>query len=149
MCFISQSHGCGGILNSTTGSLRSKDSDGYGRYDNNQDCRWIIVAGDNNVIRLTFTRFQLEYHSGCLFDYIKIYHGMTDKDQLNGTYCGSYIPPVFTSTSNILYVHFHTDYSRVYAGFNATYTQLPVGSSIVMDITCSLLTNISPKLKRQ
>jgi hypothetical protein len=50
---------------------------------------------------------------------------MTDKDPLVETYCGHNIPPVFTSTSNILFVHFHTDRSVVYAGFNATYTQLP------------------------
>jgi cubilin len=50
---------------------------------------------------------------------------MTDEDPLIGTYCGSNIPPVFTSTSNILYVQFYTDVSIGAAGFNATYTQLP------------------------
>ena len=49
---------------------------------------------------------------------------MTTDDPLIGTYCGSNIPPVFTSTSNILYVQFYTDVSIGGAGFNASYTQL-------------------------
>jgi cubilin len=56
---------------------------------------------------------------------IQIYNGMTDKDQFIGTFCGSNKPPVFTSTSNFLYVHFYTDHATAFAGFTATYTQLP------------------------
>ncbi|XP_053408750.1 cubilin-like isoform X2 [Mercenaria mercenaria] len=119
-----ESHGCGGILNSTSGTLRAVDSDGDGQYENDLDCRWSIIAANNKVIRLTFTGLDMEDNPTCHYDYLKIYDGMTEEDPLIGTYCGSNIPPMITSTSNVLYVRFYSDVSVTGAGFNATYTQL-------------------------
>ena len=56
-----------------------------------------------------------------LCPYLQIYDGMSTEDALVGTYCGSDVPPAFTSSSNALYVVFHTDVSVTHTGFNATY----------------------------
>lgn len=55
---------------------------------------------------------------------LQIYDGMTEDDPLIGTYCGSNIPPLIISVSNVLFVRFYSDVSVSGAGFNATYTQI-------------------------
>lgn len=57
------------------------------------------------------------------FRLFQIYDGMTMDDPLIGRYCGTTIPAEFVSTSNVLYVQFHTDSTIAGAGFNASFVQ--------------------------
>ncbi|XP_060075561.1 cubilin-like [Ylistrum balloti] len=115
--------GCGGVLNSTSGSFRSTDIDGDGLYENGQDCVWTIIVGNNQLVVLTIASVHIERQSSCYFDGIKIFDGMDTTDPLIGTYCGTNAPGVVRSTSNVLTVRFYTDGSITDMGFNATYTQ--------------------------
>lgn len=69
-----EAHGCGGILNATTpGSLRSLDADGDFQYENALDCRWLIVAGENKVVRFNILPgFSLENHTHCGWDFLTV-----------------------------------------------------------------------------
>ncbi|KAH3692443.1 hypothetical protein DPMN_194284 [Dreissena polymorpha] len=116
--------GCGGLLNATRGQLGSVDGNGDGLYEAFLDCRWLIMGANNKVIRLNIMPgFNLENHTDCVYDYLKIYDGMTIDDPLIGTYCGLSYPSEIVSTSNVLLVQFYSDGSMEGPGFNATYTQ--------------------------
>ncbi|XP_021357124.1 cubilin-like [Mizuhopecten yessoensis] len=117
--------GCGGILNTTSGSFGSIDIDGSGRYENDQDCLWTIIVGDDQLVVLSIPTVDIESATACHFDSLKIYDGMGTTEPLIGTYCGTNAPGVIRSTSNFLTVRFSTDLSVTNAGFNATYTQTP------------------------
>ncbi|KAL8607576.1 hypothetical protein ACOMHN_003495 [Nucella lapillus] len=120
-----EQHGCGGVINSTSGVLRSFDADGNGLYENNLNCGWTFFAGDGKVITFNLTGLNIE-HGGpnCAYDYVAIYDGTSDDDPLLGKYCGDDTPPpAVTTSTNAAYVVFHTDGSIVRPGFNMTYTQ--------------------------
>lgn len=66
-------HGCGGILNQTSGVLRSFDVNGDGSYENNVDCRWTIFVSPNKQVWLNFTDFDVENGGpNCLYDYVAV-----------------------------------------------------------------------------
>ncbi|KAL5010260.1 hypothetical protein ScPMuIL_012565 [Solemya velum] len=116
---------CGGVLNSTSGSFSSIDIDGNGLYENDLDCRWTIIVGDNKIAKINFANLNIERALGgqCTYDYLKIYDGFSADDPIIGTYCGSAPPGEITATSNFLFVHFHSDSQTARSGFTATYSQ--------------------------
>lgn len=67
-----ESQGCGGVLNSTSGRITSVDSDGNGKYEHNLDCRWIIIVGDNKIVKLTVEGLGVESHSTCYYDFLEV-----------------------------------------------------------------------------
>ncbi|XP_015441120.1 cubilin isoform X1 [Pteropus alecto] len=123
--------GCGGYLTGSNYTFASPDSDSDGRYDKYLNCIWFIIAPVNKQIKLTFNTFALESASifqRCIYDYVKIYDGDSEKANLAGTFCGSTVPAPFLSSGNFLTVQFVSDVTVEREGFNATYT--------IVDMTC-------------
>ena len=74
---------------------------------------------------ITFSHFSLESHSSCSHDSLKIYDGETTSSTMLGNsygYCGTSMPPSFTSTSNEMLLTFKTDGSGVSTGFKISYS---------------------------
>lgn len=118
-------NGCGGYLTDDNNSFVSPDSDSNGFYDKGLNCIWYIIAPENKLINLTFTKFALEAASGwgsCNYDYVKIADGMSITSNLGGIFCGSQIPAPFISSRNFLTFQFVSDVTFEKGGFNATYT---------------------------
>lgn len=63
---------CGGILPEETGIIQSHDNDNNGRYEDNANCWWAMVAPPNTVIELKFTRMAIQDHAYCNQDYIQV-----------------------------------------------------------------------------
>uniref|UniRef100_A0A4W4F6Q8 Cubilin n=1 Tax=Electrophorus electricus TaxID=8005 RepID=A0A4W4F6Q8_ELEEL len=118
--------GCGGYLTSSSGQFGSPDIDMNGKYESFMNCLWTIAVSPNKVINLTFTTFELEGDSDstCLYDYIKVFDGDSVDYPLVGIFCGNVVPAPFVSASNFLTVHFVTDGSVAFRGFNATYSEV-------------------------
>lgn len=70
--YAGSAQGCGGVLNTTTGELRSLDADGNGQYENNLDCHWTIVGETNKVIKLNIWGMAIENNPTCMFDYLRV-----------------------------------------------------------------------------
>ena len=72
--FSGINQGCGGTLNGATGRISSIDIDYDGRYENNQNCIWQIMADDGKVIKLTFSVFELEGPMAgiCRYDFVEV-----------------------------------------------------------------------------
>ncbi|XP_063777593.1 cubilin [Pseudophryne corroboree] len=138
--------GCGGYLTNATGYIGSPDSNQDGKYDQNLDCVWNIVAPINKLINLTFTAFILEAESWgtCRYDFVKIFDGSNTNSSLQGTYCGSNLPANFVSTSNTLTVWFISDSTVQRSGFNATYVTTDLLCGGTYNATATLTTTTSP-----
>ncbi|XP_036358468.1 cubilin-like [Octopus sinensis] len=109
--------GCGGVLTGPLGTVASPlkgDS-----YPNGIRCIWNIIVDPQLLITLVFTQFALESHSTCDHDYVKIIDGKKPSNELK--YCGSNIPPAFTSSSSRITVIFKADSSVAFRGFKAMY----------------------------
>ncbi|RWS11455.1 cubilin-like protein, partial [Dinothrombium tinctorium] len=123
---IGEKQGCGGVLESKTGVIQSPDIDKNGLYDYDLDCVWTIIAGENAVITLTFEKFDLEESpanmSKCAFDYLEIRDGISHVDALIDFFCGKVIPNPITSSSNKLFIQFHSDSQTSKSGFKINYT---------------------------
>ena len=90
-------------------------------YENGLDCSWhISVRNTTSKIQLRFKTFELEERVGT--DYLMVFDGPTDQHKLIDRYNG-HISEGFriTSTSNHMYLVFHSDKSTTKRGFNITY----------------------------
>lgn len=85
-------------------------------YEPDLDCSWVITANRGEQIQLNITDFVLE-NNKCQYDYLEIRNGKTFNSPIIGTYCGMEIPRQIISHTNNLYLHFKSDSSRSYSGF--------------------------------
>ena len=105
----------------TTATGTITDNSGASDYQNNMTCEKLIQPTGGGAITLTFTSFATE--SG--YDFVRVYSGSTTSAPLLGTFSGSTIPPVLTSSGGSMLIRFTTDGSVVAAGWSATYTSGP------------------------
>ncbi|XP_030061493.1 CUB domain-containing protein 2 [Microcaecilia unicolor] len=111
---------CGGVLSAPSGNFSSPNFPGL--YPYNTDCTWLLVVAEGSSVLLTFHHFDLEYHDVCDYDYVKIYNGVSeDKGNLLGKFCGTDLPPQFTSSWHVMVIIFHSDKHVSSKGFSATY----------------------------
>ena len=87
-------------------------------YNNNTSCFWLIEADPGNEIALDFNYFDIEKNR----DFLHIYDGRTENDNLIISLSGQSVPYTITSTSNFMLLHFETDENNRYDGWEATYT---------------------------
>ena len=102
----------------TAASGTITDNSGASDYQNNMTCEKLIQPSGGGTITLTFTSFATE--SG--YDFVRVYGGTTTSAPLLGTFSGSSLPPVLTSSAGSMLIRFTTDGSVVAAGWSATYT---------------------------
>ncbi|XP_057713569.1 CUB domain-containing protein 2 isoform X1 [Corythoichthys intestinalis] len=111
---------CGGILSAPSGNLSSPNFPDF--YPFNILCSWLIVVPEGSSVLLTFHYFELEYHTSCAYDHIKIYNGVAgDEGNLLGTFCGDAPPPAFTSSWNVMSIIFRSDRHVAHRGFSLGY----------------------------
>jgi len=78
-------------------------------YDNYRICRWYFYGASTDQLTLTCSRFSLESHSSCSYDYLYV----------NGRkYCGQTQPSV--TRTRTMYAIFSTDFSVTSTGFTCT-----------------------------
>ncbi|XP_055841856.1 cubilin homolog [Episyrphus balteatus] len=124
--FTPRSSSCGGNYSLLSGSIQSP---GWpDEYFESTDCIWVIHAPLGNKIELIPRNFSLETsYKECRDDYLEIRNGMTEASPLIGKFCGTEIPPHIPSFTNHLYLHFHSDASLNYPGFDIIFQQTSTG----------------------
>lgn len=73
--FLHVCPGCGETFTSPSGIITSPGHPT--NYPHGTNCTWYISVDPGNLIRLTFDTFNLEYHSGCNYDYLEVYDNGT------------------------------------------------------------------------
>ncbi|XP_063786797.1 procollagen C-endopeptidase enhancer 1 [Pseudophryne corroboree] len=112
---------CGGKLEKPQGSVMSPNWPKT-NYPSGVSCSWHIVAPKNQVIELSFGKFDIEDDSYCRYDYLAVFNGgQTDNNQQIGKFCGDTPPKTIYSNGNEMLVQFVSDLSVTANGFEATY----------------------------
>ena len=78
---------------------------------------------------ITFTRFSIEAHRRCNFDFLQIHDGATMSSHMIGRFCGNSPPNGghINSTHNNLVVWFRSDASVTSTGFSLNWTAADPG----------------------
>ncbi|XP_041093375.1 procollagen C-endopeptidase enhancer a [Polyodon spathula] len=119
---------CGGKLTKSQGSLQTPNWP-ESNYPAGISCSWHIVIPNNQVIEVSFDKFDVEPDSYCRYDYVAFFSGEeSDDSKLIGKYCGDQAPETFVSNSSELLVQFVSDLSVTGDGFMVSYSAHPRGS---------------------
>ena len=80
----------------------------------------------NKAIKLTFHgTFDIEYTRNCSGSYLEVRDGDSPDSVLVGKYCGSVRPLPIKSSTNFLYIYFHSSNNQTTnTGFNATFASV-------------------------
>ncbi|KAK7071507.1 hypothetical protein SK128_006827 [Halocaridina rubra] len=121
-------------VNSTFIINSSNYPDGY---DDNMECSWTLNHnfGEGYVMRIILIQFDIEDHSECEFDYLKI---IDENQGINKTFCGKVEKGGYVTTSQSLTIFFKSDSYNVfvYKGFS-----LYVKVEKMTENTCEVLKN--------
>lgn len=110
-------------------------------YEHNADCSWLIApeSTDDSISNITIFFVKMDIHNS---DILTIYDGPGTQSPVLGTYTGSELPGMITSTSNKVYVTFETDASGTSQGwlieFRANSPDFCQGISILEEPESSL-----------
>ncbi|XP_044150585.1 LOW QUALITY PROTEIN: cubilin [Bufo gargarizans] len=131
--------GCGGTMTTPEGTINSP---GYPNvYPHGVNCMWLISVQPGNLVRLTFSLFNLDHSHSCQYDYVEIYDNSTDTSGNKiGRYCGRSIPPTITSSDSTMVVLLVTDLMIGAEGFSANYVS--INASTACDVTYTEATGV-------
>lgn len=124
--------GCGGILKDSKGTVASTSINTTTkefRY-----CNWVLLAPPEHVIRLSWLQFVVEDSFECMYDYVEIFDNNTIKEFGGslGKYCGSKVPPMLVSTSNVVTIRYFMDESITLDGIIFSYLFIPQHKGICL-----------------
>ena len=112
--------GCGDIFTASSGSIKSPNFPD--KYNNYEDCEYLIRLDPGKKMMLKFARFNLEKSDNCDRDFVKIYNVDTSgRRTLAKTICGGDSIPDFTSDRNLVDIVFKSDATSPYPGFDIRY----------------------------
>ncbi|XP_054753630.2 extracellular serine proteinase-like [Lytechinus pictus] len=112
--------GCGHTFTSDGGFIFSPNYPH--EYGDNHDCTFIIEGAVDKMVTITFDDFEVEQHTGCDFDSLKIYDGDSDQGTPLVILCGLDIPePVSSTLGSGLFLKFKSDSSVSRKGFSAMF----------------------------
>ena len=132
--------GCGGRLTKPSGYFFTPNWPNA--YPDGVECIWVIEAELGSKVELTITEYQMEGHSDCQYDYLKIYGGPDETSPLLTKLCDSHtVNSVLTSLGNKMLVKFGSDSSRSSKGFNAKYKSIPGGCGGLMKLKSGSITS--------
>lgn len=113
--------GCGGLFTDFQGQVMSPLDYEDQTYPHNLECEYLIKHPVGNRIRLEFLNFHLEESDECKFDYLEIFQGKSTNSPLIGRFCGTSVPKIITSESNVVLLKFKSDWSTAHSGFSLKY----------------------------
>ncbi|XP_073510663.1 procollagen C-endopeptidase enhancer 1 [Phyllobates terribilis] len=112
---------CGGKFEKPQGSITSPNWP-ENNYPSGVSCSWHIVAPKDQVVELSFGKFDIEEDSYCRYDYLAVFNGgATDNNLQIGKFCGDIPPATIYSDGNEMLVQFVSDLSVTADGFEAVY----------------------------
>ena len=82
----------------------------------------------HQVVYISFTRFKLESHINCDYDFLQVNDGASASAYTLGRFCGEDVPIPITSTHNQLYFWFRSDGSVSYEGFGINWSSVDPGT---------------------
>ena len=117
-------------------SVTFLDPGGSGNYSDNLDVTMTLTPSATKSVQIEFTSFNVEaFSSACDRDKLEIYNGATTSEPLIGTYCGTNLPPIITSTSldGALTFRFYSNSNTNQSGWEAEVSCVTPPTSFAYD----------------
>jgi len=109
---------CSATTNNLTAPVGTfEDGSGSSEYNNNNDCSWLITPSGIDHLNLSFVTLNTEASN----DKVIIYNGPTATSPILGTYSGSTIPAMISSTNDSVLVKFISNGSTTNSGWQIYY----------------------------
>uniref|UniRef100_H2ZSE4 Procollagen C-endopeptidase enhancer n=1 Tax=Latimeria chalumnae TaxID=7897 RepID=H2ZSE4_LATCH len=138
---------CGGKMEKPQGSLKTPNWPEK-NYPAGISCSWYIIAPANQVIELSFDKFDVESDNYCRYDYVAIFNGgETDDSKRLGKFCGDIPPEPIISNGSELLVQFVSDLSVTSDGFMAMYNTKPKSRTKLVAIPKKPSKPVKPTLR--
>ncbi|XP_014677071.1 PREDICTED: exoskeleton protein RP43-like [Priapulus caudatus] len=90
-------------------------------YPSNADCKWHFQAPLGMVVRLEFLSFNVESSNNCSNDSLTVYNGADANATMSARLCGHSLPKDQAFNETNMFLHFVSDSSRSYSGFQIRY----------------------------
>ncbi|VVC39264.1 EGF-like, conserved site,EGF-like calcium-binding domain,CUB domain,EGF domain,EGF-like calcium- [Cinara cedri] len=115
---------CGGFLFVPNITIRHPESNTT--YLDNENCVWNIIVNETKVLNISFVWIDVEKSIDCFRDYIEITNNEIEGGRTLGKFCGNTLPMnnSIISDSNHVLIHFHSDSTMSYLGFELQYTSI-------------------------
>lgn len=94
-----------------------KDGSRYHKYENDQDCEWVIapfLSPEDSIAQISLYFYRFDLASG---DTVFIYDGANHSASLLGKFANGYVPGRLVSGGNEILVNFKTDHENVAQGW--------------------------------
>uniref|UniRef100_A0A8C6WU56 CUB domain-containing protein n=1 Tax=Neogobius melanostomus TaxID=47308 RepID=A0A8C6WU56_9GOBI len=128
ICPVCSSAGCGGELHGPAGFFNSP---GYpDKYPENRECVWYIRTAASSSITITIYEFDVEFHPNCNYDVLEVFGGPDLQAPQLAKLCTTTSNPMqISSTGNTVTVRFTSDVYISGRGFNASWAEVPGGTT--------------------
>ena len=110
---------CSGSKTLTTGFGTIEDGSGPENYEAFTQCQWLIQPEDTTITNILLEFSILDTESG--IDTISVYDGDSAEAEILGVFSGNEIPDMIHSSSNALFVTFHSNEDVQYNGWKLSY----------------------------
>ncbi|XP_061189646.1 uncharacterized protein LOC133197565 [Saccostrea echinata] len=99
------------------------------KYPVNMHCSVSITAIKNKILKISLLTLELEYHPQCLYDRLVVHDGPSHTSPVMLSLCGTHQSNVYLSTSDSVYVEFHSDIIIPAAGFKIIIENEPISTT--------------------
>ena len=124
----------GQTINTCSGNFY--DSGGpSANHQDGEDYSVTFCSDDGSNIQFDFTAFNVENHSSCGYDFLRIYDGSnTSAPAIGGKYCGTNSPGTVTASGTCLHFVWHSDGGYTTSGWEAAISCVNAGGSTDYEI---------------
>ncbi|XP_021364924.1 cubilin-like, partial [Mizuhopecten yessoensis] len=96
------------------------------KYPVNTQCGLLIRSSGHQLLKMNITTLNMEHHSSCGWDSLRVYDGADINAPLLGVYCGLHTKTDLYSTSSKLYLLFQSDSIVTASGFHLVLSVIEV-----------------------
>ncbi|XP_078586715.1 astacin-like metalloendopeptidase [Branchiostoma floridae x Branchiostoma japonicum] len=104
-----------------------------GNYLDAATCRYLVNATAGSTVTISFQTFDVESHTSCGYDVMRVYDGEDTSSPVLASMCGSTRPAPITSSGDRLMIEFVSDASVNGQGYVIQYTTVPTAFSCSFD----------------
>lgn len=110
LCLPGNRHNNNLRLSGSTGSLKSPAS-----YPTGLNCTWVISVPEGNIVRLSFTKFDMNYAGECE-DHVEVFDGQFTSSKRLERFCARQDPlsKDLHSSGRYMTVRFKSEYRQLY-----------------------------------
>ncbi|KAK0142000.1 Bone morphogenetic protein 1 [Merluccius polli] len=112
--------GCDRVVTGVTGVFSSPNWPDT--YPSKKACTWTLATVPGHRIKIAFNELDMEAQLECVYDHLQVHDGEDGRAPSLGRFCGTKKPSPVVSSSNHMFLRFHSDNSVQKRGFEVSHS---------------------------